>query len=398
MIRISKQKARHALFHIHGLNRQAKGKSGTLKVLEKHMCIQSDPIDVAGRNHDLTLQSRVADYKAEYLDRLLYRDRKLFEYTCKMLSILPIETYPVFHSRREFHREQNRPFMKEHAGLVRHIMKEAGKGPVASRDFESDKKDHFWGMTKVTRIALERLWMEGRLVIHHREGGVKFYSPAEDVIPPKLLEAGPPEDAEALQEKIRYIASASRLVSQGGAPEQWWFAGRKSAAVGKCLDSHVKAGQLFKLEIEGSKRGLYAMAGDRDVWADPSESEPVARFMAPLDPLLWNRRLFAEIYGHEYTWEIYKQQHLRKYGYYCLPVLFSGDYFGLIEPFLRKKDSVLEVRSFHLLDREADNGEFREALGDELERFGRNLGAEKIEAGKKCPGFVKLAAKQYHPT
>ncbi len=395
MLTVTKEQARAALARVHGLGIQQKGKAGTLAVMERHMCIQSDPIDIAGRNHDLTLQSRVSDYRQKYLDDLLYKDRKLFEYTCKMLSIMPIETYPVFHWRRQFHVAQDAAFMKEHRRTVREIMKAAEEEPVASRDFESARKEHWWGMTKVTRIALERLWMEGRLAIHHREGGVKFYALAEDIVPGKFLEAEPPSEEEALLAKILFIAKASRLVSPSRAPEQWYFAGKTSATVKSNLDRLVKSGEVFRLEAGDCKGPFYALNEDSDSWKDPPESEPVARFMAPLDPLLWNRKLFAEIYGHEYAWEIYKQPHQRKYGYYCLPVLFTGSYVGLVEPFLRKKDRVLEIRSFHVLDKKAGTGGFREAVETELERFGRNLGAEKIEAGKRCPGFIKLAAKQY---
>ncbi len=395
MLKITGAQARHALFHVHGLDSPLRGKAGTLAVMERHRCIQSDPIDIAGRNHDITLQSRVSDYKSKYLDDLLYKDRKLFEYTCKMLSIMPIEAYPVFHWRRQFHVAQDAAFMKENKGTVREILEAAESGPVASRDFESEKKDHWWGMTKVARIALERLWMEGRLAIHHREGGVKFYALAGDVIPRKLLDTEPPSEKEALLAKTLFIAKASRLVSAGRAPEQWYFAGKKATAVRQNLEALAKSGDLFRLEVGGCKDRLYAPAEDMDAWKEPPGQCGHARFLAPLDPLIWNRKLFAEIYGHEYTWEIYKQPHLRKYGYYCLPVLFRGDYVGLIEPFLRKKDRILEIKSFHVLDKSADTAEFREAVVAELERFVKNLGAEKTEAGKRCPGFIKLAAQHY---
>jgi uncharacterized protein YcaQ len=377
MTSISRDKARKALSHVHGLDCQLQGKRGTLEIFNRHKCVQSDPIDVAGRNHDLTLQSRVEDYKPKYLDDLLYKDRKLFEYTCKMLSIMPIEAYPIFHWRRQFHVAQDMAFMKEHRHTVKEILKAAEQGPVASRDFSSEKKEHWWGMTKVARIALERLWMQGRLVIHHREGGVKFYALAEDVIPAKLLEAEPPSEADAQLAKTLFIAKASRLVSATRAPEQWHFAGRKNSVVSANLEKLVNSDDLIKLTIDGCKGNLYAPIEDQSIWEDPpSTEEKWVRFLAPLDPLLWNRALFREIYGHEYVWEVYKRPHERKHGYYCLPVFFNGDYVGLVEPYFRKKDRILELRSFHVLE-------------EEIGRFAANLGAVEIEAGVKCPRFVR---------
>lgn len=86
--------ARNVLTTVHCFDplQQRRGKEGAMAVLERLRCIQSDPIDVAGRNPDLTLQSRVAGYKRRHLQELLYRDRSLFEYFCKMHSIMPVDS------------------------------------------------------------------------------------------------------------------------------------------------------------------------------------------------------------------------------------------------------------------------------------------------------------------
>jgi hypothetical protein len=81
----------------------------------------------------------------------------------------------------------------------------------------------------------------------------------------------------------------------------------------------------------------------------------------------------------EYSWEVYKKVKDRKYGYYCLPILFHGDAVGLIEPFYRKKERTLEIRAFHLLDTTVDKARFRSALTDELLRFSSNLSAECLD-------------------
>ena len=378
----SRTYAKKALASAHGLagGHRFEGKPGALRAVQRMGCIQSDPIDVAGRNHDLTLQSRVAGYRPANLEALLYKDRRIFEYTCKMLSILPRETYPIFHSRRQFHVAQDKAFMKEHTAIVKEILDAAESGPIASRHFGGEKKVHWWGMTKVARVALEKLWMQGQLLIHHREGGVKFYALAERVVPLKLLDVEPPSDAEAQLAKTLCIAKASRLVSPSRAPEQWYFAGRKSAAVRENLDELVKSEDLFKLDVEGCKAPLYAPVDDEEIWLDPPELDGgSARFIAPLDPLLWNRRLFSEIHGHDYVWEVYKKAHERRYGYYCLPILFNGEYVGMVEPFLRKKDRVLEVRSLHLFDRGLEGKRaFRESFSEELDNFSAYCGAEDV--------------------
>ena len=102
MLEVSKVEARRALMRVHGFDSLPKGIDGLRDFFVDHPCVQVDSIDVAGTNQDFTLFSRVEDYKRRYLEGLLYQKRELFEYFCKMMSILPVETYPLFKNRLNF--------------------------------------------------------------------------------------------------------------------------------------------------------------------------------------------------------------------------------------------------------------------------------------------------------
>ena len=65
------------------------GRDGILAVFDRLGSIQFDPIEIAGRNHDLVLLSRVPGYRREMTDRLLYDERALYETYNKGLSIVP---------------------------------------------------------------------------------------------------------------------------------------------------------------------------------------------------------------------------------------------------------------------------------------------------------------------
>lgn len=377
MFTVSPEDARNALSVTHGFTQLQKGITGTKKVLQKHQCIQSDPIEVAGRNADLSLQSRVSDYNQKYLYDLLYTTREAFEYHCKMLSILPMEKYPVFNWMRTYLSERHAPFFEEHKKETAFILKMLEDGPVSSRDIKGWKKVEWWGRTALSRVILERLWSCGKVMIHHREGAAKYYALTEDVVPASLYHAEPPDDNTCVKEMANIIVRASRLVSPSKAPEQWYSIG-KTKKVRDILKMLVKEGGIFSLTLEGVKRDLYAPAEDREIWEDPPGLDhDYVRFLAPLDPLIWNRSLFEAVYHMKYSWEVYKRVEDRQYGYYCLPILFNGNAVGLIEPYFRKKERVLEIRSFHVLTR--TDKTFIRAVEIELQRFAANLNAEEIE-------------------
>ncbi|MBU7036407.1 MAG: YcaQ family DNA glycosylase [Theionarchaea archaeon] len=388
MLTVTPSHARKVLFHLHGFSSLQEGLSGTLGVLKKHQCIQSDPIDVAGRNADLTVQSRVSNYRQSHLHHLLYQKRDLFEYFCKMLSILPMEKYPVFNWLRTRMQNRNAPFFKEHKRETAFILRMLEDGPVTSLDIKGWKKVRWWGQTALSRVLLERLWISGKVAIHHREGSRKYYVLAEDVIPQSVYTAEPPDDEECMNQMATMITRASRLVSPLRAPEQWYSIG-KTPKIRELLGHLEKEGVLFSLHLEGWKGQIYAPIEDSTLWHDPPEpSSDCLRFLAPLDPLTWNRALFQAVYGSEYSWEVYKKVKDRKYGYYCLPVLYNGDYVGLIDPFYKKEEQTLEIRNFHFFNH--PDSKLKDAVTKELQRFLEYLGGHHIEA-KKGPKWLNSA-------
>src|ERR687887_953059 len=71
------------------------GPDAVLDVFRRLGSIQFDPLSVAGRNHDLVLHARVADYDPAWCD-LLYERRELFEAYNKGLSLVRTSDFPWF--------------------------------------------------------------------------------------------------------------------------------------------------------------------------------------------------------------------------------------------------------------------------------------------------------------
>lgn len=377
----SKDEVRRILGTAHGFQSLSKGEESVLRFFQRQACVQVDSIDVAGCNQDLTLFSRVENYRRHHLEKLLYEKRELFEYFCKMMSILPVDKYSVFKHKMNRHHEQYRPFFEKYKSDIDIIMKAVEEGAICSRNLKDMGKIE-WGWGQIANVAntlLTRLWVSGELMVHHRERRTRYYALPDTIIPEKYLNMPALTKEDALVEIAHLIVKASRLVSPSKAPEQWDEIG-KVRDIRRVLNKLVEEGRISTVKVEGWKGDLYYPIEDRALWEDSDEiADPKARFLAPLDPLLWNRSLFETIYGHEYVWEVYKKKEDRVYGYYCLPILYDGDYVGLIEPRFREEDGILEVRSLHLFNDIGEDAAFPEAFREELERFMEYLGADIIE-------------------
>ena len=86
--------------------------------------------------------------------------------------------------------------------------------------------------------------------------------------------------------------------------------------------------------LEAASRGRGGPARSR---------EPGVAFLAPLDPLVWDRGLLRELCDFDYIWEVYVPAAKRRWGYYVLPILFGDRLVGRIEPRIERKAGTLRV-------------------------------------------------------
>ena len=63
-----------------------------------------------------------------------------------------------------------------------------------------------------------------------------------------------------------------------------------------------------------------------------SFDDATVAFLAPLDPLAWDRELLRRLFGFDYVWEVYVPAAKRRWGYYVLPILFGDRFVGRFEP------------------------------------------------------------------
>ena len=73
----------------------------------------------------------------------------------------------------------------------------------------------------------------------------------------------------------------------------------------------------------------------------PPVDHDVARVLAPLDALLWDRRGVAALFGFEYVWEVYKPASERRWGYYVVPVVVGERFVARFDARLAEKRLVV---------------------------------------------------------
>jgi uncharacterized protein len=396
-MKLSKMQARRFLLLHQRLlpPREALGKAGALACVRSLGCVQFDPLDQVGNNPHLVLQARVAGYRRAMLEDLLYKDRLLFDGFDKQLSVLPVEAWPGLSRGRlattDWYEAGNLLLME----TQRHVLEEIGaRGALCSADFEArGKVDWPWGPTNAVRAALESLYFLGGLVVHHKAGTRKYYDLADRHIPGEFLHAPDPNPGDARYFQWRVLRRVGGIgLVWGRAGDAWLgIGGLDAARRTEATAALITSGELAEVEVEGIHYPFYLRAQVAPELEDAMQSDetvPHMAFIAPLDNLIWDRKLIRALFGFEYTWEVYVPKPKRKYGYYVLPVLYGDRFVARFEPKFDKKTKALELANWWWEEGMKPDAEMKRAFRECLQEFMGYLGAEDVIYGKEYKGLT----------
>jgi uncharacterized protein YcaQ len=414
-LRISADHARRFLVRRHLLDPPralpAKPES-VLRVIDRLGSLQFDPLEVPGaRNHDLVLHNRIAGYEREWCERWLYgEDRRLIELYNKSLNILPVAELPFYRVAWAYGGSNYAEFLDDHralAGRIRDHIRESGPVSTASfRDVE-DRVQWWWDntvatSTKAARAVMEALFVVGELGISRREGNRRFYDLMERLVAAKLLST---HASEADQARHRLLSRhrGVGLMGVGGAGELVLGTG-KAPDRARVTAQLVEDGVLIPAAVEGFREVRHVLADELPILEATATERPAATpsvsFLAPLDHLMWDRRLVKGLFGFDYIWEVYVPAPKRRHGYYVLPLLFGDRLVGRIEPRYERASRTLRILGIWFEDGFGPMEEpaFVPSLAGALQAYRTFVGARSVtwprtRAGRELAAAIRQARR-----
>jgi uncharacterized protein YcaQ len=313
--------------------------------LAHHGYIQIDPINVTGRMHDLILRNRVQGYREGGLMRHLHGDtatlpagrRTAFEHhlpSAGTLVAFPLEAWPhlqgVMRARTRKTGAWSGRLSPRQRELTPELLAEiAARGPLSSEDFaDTGRSRHVWGAATQAKATLQKLFFHGRLLIARRgDDNRRFYDLPERILPRSVLAKPEPSARESaqwdallkLRQRRLVMLKRKELLLVADLVQPVHIAG---SAPLYCLLEDVPLLQACMAESNESPIGP----------ASSSLAAPTLHLLAPLDPLIYDRRVTSALWGFDYTWEVYTPPAKRLRGYYALPILAGTELVGHIDP------------------------------------------------------------------
>lgn len=359
-----------------------RGLAGARKAINHIGYVQIDTISVVERAHHHVLHSRVPNFKPAMMNKMLV-DGDIFEYWAHAAAFLPIRDFrfslPYKHAiksgQTHWYRTRDKKLMGELLTRIR------SDGPLRSRDIETrTKKRAGWWDWKPAKKALEQLYMQGDLMVSNRGGFQKTYDLTERVLASDVNSQMP-----SVEELAAHLVE-QQLRCHGFASLKGLTYLRRNTE----LRTAVKTLVIEKLAQRAFEQ-VQVGSGDVFILEAGALERPLPRLnnrmliLSPFDNSVIQRDRLKALFQFDYQIECYVPEAKRRYGYFCLPLLFRDEFVGRMDCKAHRKTSHLEIKSIHFEQHDFDDDLVIAAFVDAITQFSQFQECDSVSLTQAHP-------------
>jgi len=322
------------------------GLAGTRRAVAHLGYVQIDTISVVERAHHHVLYSRVPKFEPSMINKLLL-DGDVFEYWSHAAAFLPMDDFrfslpykqALKSGQTHWYKDPDKKLMAELLARV------DSDGPLRSRDIEAKSSNNAagWWDWKPAKKALEQLYMQGDLMVCDREGFQKVYDLTERVLPSCVNTTFP-----SLEEFGNHLID-QQLRCHGLASLKGLTYLRRNTGLRKVVknlvDERLAQGLLEQIKIPSDE--VFVIEPDALERRLPRLNNRLL-ILSPFDNSVIQRDRLKSLFQYDYQIECYVPESKRQYGYFCLPLLYRGEFIGRMDCKAHRKERRLEIKSLYL--------------------------------------------------
>lgn len=380
MIELTTRQLRRIVLDSHGLMRSkpfGSGVNAVQRAVSKLHYVQIDTISVVDRAHHHILKTRIPDYTPAMLHQLQFVERSIFEYWAHAAAYMDMRDYRYYLPIMHAYRNKRLLEVQGHAEIISRIKLD---GPLQSKDFDPapGQSRNGWWDWKPAKIALERLFLSGDLMISERKGFQKVYDLTERVLPAGIDTRLPTED-ERGQFYIRGMLANLGVAKLADIAYSRAAVKRLSGfnilpCITQSLNEMVESGEVAIVQYQ--QQSYYCLS--RALQEPAKSGRKRIIILSPFDNLVINRRRLRDLFGFNYLLECYLPSAKRQFGYFTLPMLFGDTFIGRLDCKADRKSGNLRINNIWLESATVVSDRLIKQLALSLRRFQTELGCGRL--------------------
>ena len=345
-IKLTKAQARKIILHAAGLSKPGqfgRGKEAVYKFINHLGFVQVDTNYVVERAHHHSIAARVPDYKQEWLEEL-QQDGRIFEFWTFASGFIPMHDFRFSLPVKENFLLRRSPKTQSEINLMNRVLDRiAREGPLMARDFENDRvtKSTGWWDWRPSKLALEWLHLQGKLVTTRRKDFQKVYDISENIVPSDIDVTKPTPEEYARHVIVRSLKALGIAYLKEISWSDRFVKTPMKAEMQKLVDT----GEVYNVEVEGLKGSPLFMLSEYKKKKIVLSNEVF--ILSPFDILNVFRHRLRNFFDFDYQVECFVPKPKRKYGYFVLPILIGDTFVARMDSKAERKERVLVVHNLY---------------------------------------------------
>ena len=401
-VAVSKQAARRLELRRQHLERAptSRGNRADILAVARDLgYVQIDPVTVVAPSHWISLWARVGPFAVSDLDRLLWKDRTLFECWTHAASYVPTVDYPI-HSAimRRYpdslskswgsQKAEAKRWIPAHAKLRKAILKELETGPHLLKDFAAHtsgpRSPNAWSAGTALATMLVHLQFSGEVMVVGHKGAQNLYGLPSTFLPDWVDRTDLSQvEAETIgvQRTLRAIGVATQTEIN-----RYLLRGRYLDLKG-VLSRLIEQSVVCRVQVEGLGGTRYALESDIDslLGIGSEDWEEEISLIPPFDNMVFHQARTKDLYGFDYVREQFLPERKRRFGTYVLPILWGDRFIGRIDPRMDRASRRLEIKAVHAEPGAPQDRSVASQLAQRIEQLAGFLGADSVVYTDRVP-------------
>jgi len=317
------------------------------------------------------------NYKKNMLDKLLEKDKLIYEYWSHAASYLPLKHFRFSLIRKKSFSSKHKTWGTANKKTINRVYgKIKSDGPLMSKNFEDNRKSSAgWWEWKPSKDALDYLFHSGKIMVTGRKGFQKIYDLTERVLPDGI-DLTCPTEKEYYGHLILSSIIASGIVSES---DIMYLRKYDKSVFGKVISELLEEKKIIPINVKGEDNTeYYTFENNVEKFNHQSDSNEVY-LLSPFDNLVINRKKLFKFFGFDFQLECYLPKLKRKFGYFCLPVLYKNSFIGRIDLKADKKEKTLLVHKVFFEENKKKTTFYRKIILKKLNKLAEFCGCTKIK-------------------